>query len=225
MFKKYIALLLAAIMCMGVFAGCTYQYAPTDISAPEAETETIAKYLNEDTVKYFTVHSLVDMREKYAKNSDEYEDDDALFDAYIGYAGESPKDLPEALVDSYVSAFAGDLSSSEEAETLAKQLIKEEMVVYLAFLSVDELKSLSFNDNVREAAFDDLKKEGVLDQNSEFVSGQKEYYAVDSYIKQQLIIAYIKDELEENEYYKAMTKNTSDIVESTDGAESSDSAE
>lgn len=183
MSKRIITLVILLGLCAGL-AGCTAEGAP-NVKAPGEQLVDIQDYLDNDTV-YF----MPDLG--YAKQaiSQLGLTGDAAFNAFVVTWGEYAP-LPEALVKSYADKLmaSNEGMKEEEAQELAKVLIKEEMVVSTAFKTLCDDKAIT--DEVRKAAAADF---GVHDNESADSAVSTDTYAIDAFIKHQAVAAYLADE-------------------------------
>lgn len=180
---KKIALLLTILTLCALFAGCGAQYAP-NVSAPEDATAEIGDYLSE-VDSYFNVLNI--NAAKAQATSEGKTGNDAF--ALLVELTTKKDDLPEGLVNSYVSAIQSAENSTvsgEDATAMAKAMIKEEMVVYAAYNSM--WSEYAINNAMRREAAKSL--------GGTFTEGlsEGEYYIYDSFIMQQVITAYLSGE-------------------------------
>jgi len=181
-FKKIFALVILTALCLS-FAGCGTKGAP-DVKAPQQEMADIQDYTGGNTV-YFMPSM------EYARAIIEAKglSGDEAFNEFVNTWGEYAT-LPEALVKSYTDNLkaSNDGMTEEKAKELAVQLIKEEMVVATAFKVLCPKAEITAE--MRSDAAVDM---GIADESADKDFGT-DTYAVDAFIKHQVVAAYLNGE-------------------------------
>ena len=183
MSKRIFTFVILLAICAS-FVGCA-EGAP-NVKAPEEQLVDIQDYLGKNTV-YF----MPDLDFAKQAISQEGLNGDAAFNAFVATWGEYAP-LPEALVKSYTDKLmaSNEGMKEEEAQELAKTLIKEEMVVAMAFRTLCDDKAIT--DEVRKAAAVDF---GIAHDSSEGgAEVNTDNYGLDAFIKHQTVAAYLADE-------------------------------
>lgn len=180
--KKLAILLTILILCVTA-VGCTAEYAP-NVSAPEEATAEIGDYLSK-AEDYFNVININAAKTEAASKGKTGNEAFAL----LVELSTKRADLPEALVNSYVSAIQSaenSAVSSEDAAAMAKAMIKEELVVYAAYNSMWSEYAIN----------NDMRREAAKALGGTFTEGlaESEYYVYDSFIKQQVVTAFLSGE-------------------------------
>ncbi len=182
MFKKIFALVILLAVCLS-FAGCGPDGAP-DVKAPQQEMVDIQDYTNKNTV-YF----MPSMEYARAVIEEKNLSGDEAFNEFVNTWGEYAT-LPEALIKSYTDKLlaSNEGMTEEKAKELAVQLIKEEMVVATAFKVL--CPKAEITDEIRSLAAVDM---GIAEESEEMSFGT-DTYAVDAFIKHQVVAAYLNGE-------------------------------
>lgn len=183
MTKRIIALVMLIALCASL-VGCGTKGAP-DVKKPKEQIVNIEDYINNGTA-YFMPDMSYAMQAIMEKELSR----DEAFNEFVGTWGENVA-LPDELVKSYADKLIANNEgmSEDEAKKLAVSLIKEELVVAMAFKTLcgDE----AITDDVRANAAADF---GLAAEESEDASVVSESYALDAFIKQQTIAAYLNGE-------------------------------
>ena len=114
----------------------------------------------------------------------------AVLDAYIDAATEA-KALPEELVNSYVNSFKAGIEESvdeKELKSVATSLIKEELVIHLAYSA---LKCDKITDEMRTEKAKEIAAELGCDIAAIFTPGNSTY-TVDTAVKESLVKAKLE---------------------------------
>lgn len=174
--------LAALVLCLALsFVGCTGGNAKLDDVSNEAMVR-IEDYLDEAGA-YF---SLADSSLVISDTADKAD----VLEAYID-AATAGKALPEELIDTYVNSFKAGIDESvdeKELEAVAGSLIKEELVIHLAYSA---LKCPEITDEMRSEKAAEIAKELGCDTAAIFTPGNNTY-TVDTAVKE----ALVKEKLE-----------------------------
>lgn len=176
MFKKIsvIALLLSLVLSL---AGCMGGGGATLDEVSKESVVRIEDFLGEASSYYQLADSSLVISETTDKAK--------VLDAYINAATEL-KAVPDELVNSYVESFKAAVDASadeEELKTTAKSLIKEELVIHLAYSA---LKCAAITDEMRTDMAKKIAAELNCDTAAIFTPGNSTY-TVDTAIKEDLI--------------------------------------
>lgn len=182
--KKLVAILMIIALTVSM-AACSGTGVKTD-KREQTDVAKIQDYLG-DAGAYFTL-----AREKNALENTTAKEN--ALDDYIEAAKEN-KDLPEELVNSYVESFKKGMDISdngseadEELKDTAKNHIKAEMVIELAYAS---FSGAEITNEMREAKATELADTGKYDKAALYTAGN-DTYLIDSLIKE----AFVRSELE-----------------------------
>lgn len=179
MFKKIITIALVLSFTLSL-AGCMAGGGGTLDEVSKDAVVHIEDYLSDASV-YF---SLADTSKALASVKR-----DGVFDAYVD-AAKSQKDLPEELVKSYVDSFKAGVEESVDDKALdetAKNLIKEELVVHLAYNTFEFDK---ITDQMRADMAKKLAAELGCDTAAIYTPGN-DTYIVDTAIKGEMLEKYL----------------------------------
>jgi len=191
--KKLIALLMIFALSVSMVACGGTGGVKTD-KREQANVAKIQDYLG-DAGLYFTL-----VKEENVLESTT--DKENAFNDYVKAAKQN-KDLPEELVNSYVESYKkgltgvasvaeDDSKANEEIKNTAKNHIKEEMVVELAYAFFSDAE---ITNEMREAKATELASTGKYDKAALYTPGN-DTYLIDSIIKADVVKAELEAEWE-----------------------------
>lgn len=176
MFKRFFAITLILAFVLSL-AGCFGSAEKMEIT--DEKVVRIKDYLGSAST-YYNVAGSSDAAEN-AKNRD-----DAL-KAYIDAAKETGTKIPEELIKSYVDSFKANVDASadeKDLEATAKALIKEELVIHIAYEGNADFPRIT--DDMRVDMAKKLAAELNCDVAAIFTPGN-DTYTVDTAIKEELV--------------------------------------
>lgn len=181
MIKKTVAIALIMTLALSL-AGCFGSGGGILDEVSKDEVVRIEDFLGEASSYFQLADSSLVIADTKAK--------DDVLDAYID-AASSLKELPAELVDSYVNSFKAGVEESvadEEISNIAKNLIKEELVIHLAYTA---LKCDEITDEMRSDMAKKIAAELNCDVAAIYTPGNNTY-TVDTAVKEDLVKAKLE---------------------------------